>query len=361
MTLTPEQITNALAEPEMAAHLADLVYIQDEHLSIHRKKYGKGFTYLINNKDRVTDKKEIDRIKALVIPPGWKDVRISGIENGHLQSVGRDDKGRKVYRYHDLWNVLRNQTKFFKMSAFAKALPNMRKQLEKDLELNGMPLNKCLAIVLSVMDATHIRVGSEQYARRNKTYGLSTLRTKHVDDTADGIEFHFNGKKGVQQTKNIIDADLVELIHQCEEIPGWELFQYYDESGKHHGIDSGMVNDYIHRIGGEIFTAKDFRTWGATTTFFETVLELPKPESEKEKDKNILKGYDAAAEELGNTRAVCRQYYVHPEVPNIYQDDNFEPYRKKARNYKDKNHMTASERCVQEIIENFEIEFKLDE
>ena len=263
MTLTPEQITNALAEPEMAAHLADLVYIQDEHLSIHRKKYGKGFTYLINNKDRVTDKKEIKRIKALVIPPGWKDVRISGIENGHLQSVGRDDKGRKVYRYHDLWNVLRNQTKFFKMSAFAKALPNMRKQLEKDLELNGMPLNKCLAIVLSVMDATHIRVGSEQYARRNKTYGLSTLRTKHVDDTADGIEFHFNGKKGVQQTKNIIDADLVELIHQCEEIPGWELFQYYDESGKHHGIDSGMINDYIHRIGGEIFTAKDFRTWGA--------------------------------------------------------------------------------------------------
>ena len=224
-----------------------------------------------------------------------------------------------------------------------------------------MSLNKCHSLHLSLMDATHISVRSEQYASKNKTYGLSTLRTKHVDDTADGIEFHFNGKKGVQQTKNIIDADLVELIHQCEEIPGWELFQYYDESGKHHGIDSGMINDYIHRIGGEIFTAKDFRTWGATTTFFETVLELPKPETEKEKDKNILKGYDAAAEELGNTRAVCRQYYVHPEVPNIYQDDNFEPYRKKASSYKDKNHMTASERCVQEIIDNFEIEFKLDE
>ena len=361
MTLTPEQIQNALSTPEKAAHLADLVYIQDEHLNIYRKKHGRGFTYLIDNKDRVKDKENLKRIKSLVIPPGWKDVRISGVQNGHLQSVGRDDKGRKVYRYHDLWSVLRNQTKFFKLSAFAKALPGIRKRIDKDLELAGMPLNKCLAIVVSVMDATHIRVGNEQYARRNQTYGLSTLRTKHVEDTGSSISFEFKGKKGVQQTKNIIDKDLIALIHQCEEIPGWELFQYYDEQGNHHGIDSGLINDYIHEVAGEIFSAKDFRTWGATTTFFEKMIELPVPESDKERDKFILQGFDAAAEELGNTRAVCRQYYVHPELPSIYEDGKFESYRKKVSSYKDKNNLTASERCVQEIIENFEIEFKVED
>ena len=361
MTLTPEQIKEALSTPEMAAHLADLIYIQDEHLNIYRKKHGRGFTYLIDNKERVSDKKQLDRIKALVIPPGWKDVRISNLENGHLQSVGRDDQGRKVYRYHDLWSVLRNQTKFFKMTAFANALPKIRKRLSKDLELPGMPLDKCLAIVLSVMDSTHIRVGNAYYAKKNKTFGLSTLRTRHVEETGEGISFHFKGKKGVQQTKNIIEEELIELIHQCEEIPGWELFQYYDDKGGHHGIDSGMINDYIHEIAGEIFSAKDFRTWGASTTFFEKIIELPVPDTVKQRDKYILEAYDAASEELGNTRNVCRQYYVHPEIPNVYADEDFDRYRKKASQYKEKNMMTPTERCVQEIIQNFEIEFKLED
>jgi DNA topoisomerase-1 len=361
MTLTPEQIKEALSEPEMAAHLADLVYINDELLTIHRKKYGRGFTYLINNKETLKDKQELKRIKALVIPPGWHNVRISSVSNGHLQSVGRDDKDRKVYRYHDLWNILRNQTKFFKMSAFAKALPNIRQRLQEDLQLTGMPLNKCLAIVLSVMDLTHVRVGNEYYAKKNKTYGLSTLRTKHLKESNTGISFKFTGKKGVKQHTEIDDLELIELIHECEDIPGWELFQYYDEDGKHHGIDSGMINDYIHEIGGEIFTAKDFRTWGASTVFFEKMLELPKPTTEKETDKNMLAGYDAAAEELGNTRAVCRQYYVHPEIPNVYKESDFDRFRKKAKEYKDKNFLTPAELCVQEIIQNFEIEFKLEE
>ncbi len=360
MTLTPQQITEALSEPEMAAHLADLVYIQDEHLNIYRKKYGRGFTYLINNEKPVKDKKDLKRIKSLVIPPGWNDVRISGVENGHLQSVGRDDQGRKVYRYHDLWNVLRNQTKFFKMTAFAKALPSIRKRLDNDLGLTGMPLNKCLAIVLTVMDNTHIRVGNQQYARKNKTYGLSTMRTRHIEETHEGMLFEFKGKKGVQQTKNIIDKDLVILIQQCEEIPGWELFQYYDAHGDHHAIDSSMINNYIHEIAGDIFTAKDFRTWGATTTFFEKLCELPPATTSKEIDKNCLEAYDAAALELGNTRAVCRQYYVHPQVANVYEEKGFETYRKKANNYEGKNFLSPAERCVQEIIESFEIEFNVN-
>jgi DNA topoisomerase-1 len=360
MTLTPEQIREALSEPETAAHLADLVYIQDEHLTIHRKKHGRGFTYLINNNERVKDKEELKRIKSLVIPPGWSNVRISSVANGHLQSVGRDDKGRKVYRYHDLWNLLRNQTKFFKMSAFAKALPKIRKRLENDLALTGMPREKCLALVLTIMDLTHVRVGNQYYARKNKTYGLSTMRTRHLEEDSDGVSFHFKGKKGVEQTSTITDAQLVKLIHQCEEIPGWELFQYYDEKGRHHGIDSSMINDYIHEIAGDIFTAKDFRTWGATTTFFEKLIELPAPETQKERDKHLIASYDAAAEELGNTRAVCKQYYVHPEVHSIYEDEKFQLYREKMSSYNDHKRFSKAERCVQEIIENFEIEFKLE-
>ncbi|WP_194851237.1 DNA topoisomerase IB [Nonlabens antarcticus] len=360
MTLTPDQIKEALSEPELAAHLADLVYIHDELLTIHRKKHGRGFTYLINNKETLKDKEELKRIKALVIPPGWQNVRISSLANGHLQSVGRDDKGRKVYRYHDLWNILRNQTKFFKMSAFAKALPKIRKQLATDLQLPGMPLNKCLAIVLSVMDVTHVRVGNEYYAKKNKTYGLSTLRTKHLKESNNGISFKFKGKKGVEQNTAIDDPELIALIHECEDIPGWELFQYYDEDGDHHGIDSSMINNYIHEIGGEIFTAKDFRTWGASTVFFEKMIELPKATTKKEIDKTMLEGYDAAAEELGNTRAVCRQYYVHPEIPNVYKEDDFDRYRKKVKSYSEKNLMSPAERCVTEIIKNFEIEFKLE-
>ncbi|WP_124981042.1 DNA topoisomerase IB [Nonlabens xiamenensis] len=360
MTLTAEQIKECLTQPEMAAQMADLVYIQDQHLSIHRKKYGRGYTYLIDNKERLKDRSQLKRIKALVIPPAWQDVRISEVPNGHLQVVGRDDKNRKVYLYHDIWSLLRNQTKFFKMSAFAKALPKIRKRLDEDLKQEGMPLSKCLALVLSIMDETYIRVGNQYYADRNKTYGLSTMRTRHVEDTADGVRFNFKGKKGVEQSTAIEEPELVNLIHQCEEIPGWELFQYYDNDGKHHSIDSGMINQYMHEIAGEIFSAKDFRTWGATREFFKKMVELDEPNTKKEREKNLLKGYDAAAEALGNTRAVCRQYYVHPQVPSIYEDEAFGPYREKYTAYQDQTYFTASEKCVQEIIDQFEIEFSVE-
>lgn len=359
MTLTSKQIKECLTQPETAAQLANLVYIQDQHLSIHRKKHGKGYTYLLDNKVRLSDKEQLKRIKSLVIPPAWQEVRISKIPNGHLQVVGRDDKGRKVYLYHNIWSLLRNQTKFFKMSAFAKALPKIRKRLQKDLDLKGMPREKCLALVLSIMDLTYIRVGNQYYADKNKTYGLSTLRTKHVDEDEDGIQFSFTGKKGVQQNTTIEDPELIELIHQCEEIPGWELFKYYDKNGQHHSIDSGMVNDYLHEVAGEIFSAKDFRTWGASREFFEKTIELPLPKTDKERDENLLKGYDAAATALGNTRAVCKQYYVHPQITNIYKQDQFINYKEKIKSYKDGSFFTASEKCVQEIIDQFEIEFTL--
>ncbi len=360
MTLTAQQIKECLTEPEAAAHLADLVYIQDQHLSIHRKKYGRGFTYLVDNKTRLSDKDQLKRIKSLVIPPAWEKVRISKIPNGHLQVVGRDEKGRKVYLYHDIWSLLRNQTKFFKMSAFAKALPKIRKRLQQDLDQDQMTKEKCLALVLSIMDETYIRVGNQYYADKNKTYGLSTLRMKHVDDSNDKIQFSFTGKKGVSQKTTIDDPELVELIQECEGIPGWELFQYYDENGDHHSIDSSMINDYMHEIAGDIFSAKDFRTWGATREFFLKMIDLPEPTTVKEREKNILQGYDTAAEALGNTRSVCKQYYVHPQLPNVYAEGKFAPYRENYKNYTDTDLFAASEKCVQEIIDQFEIEFALN-
>ncbi|MBF4986052.1 DNA topoisomerase IB [Nonlabens mediterrranea] len=320
--------------------------------------YGRGFTYLIHNKERLVDKKQLKRIKSLVIPPAWSEVRISELPNGHLQVVGRDDKGRKVYLYHDMWSLLRNQTKFFKMSAFAKALPKIRKRLENDLNQDGMPKTKCLALVLSIMDQTYVRVGNQYYADKNDTYGLSTMRTKHVTNTDKGVLFSFTGKKGVPQETSIEDLDLVEHIHQCEEIPGWELFQYYDEKGRHHSVDSGMINDYIHDVAGEIFSAKDFRTWGATREFFSKLIELEPYENEKECEKNILKSYDAAADALGNTRTVCKKYYVHPQLPDTYRSGSFEKYRAKNNRLKDSKYFEAHEKCVQEIIADFEIEFR---
>ncbi|MGB5981264.1 MAG: DNA topoisomerase IB [Nonlabens sp.] len=358
MTLSTDQIKELLTEPEYAAQIADLVYINDRHLTIHRKKYGRGFSYLINNSERVKDKDQLKRIKSLVIPPAWQDVRISELSNGHLQVVGRDEKHRKVYLYHDLWTVLRNQTKFFKMSAFAKALPPLRKQLENDLGQPKMSLSKCLALVVTVMDQTNIRVGSQYYADKNKTYGLSTLRTRHVVEEDDHFRFEFTGKKGVQQTKELEDEELIKMIKECEEISGWELFQYYDENGKHHAIDSSMINAYIREIAGDIFSAKDFRTWGASREFFEYVSELDFTKDEKLREKQILEGFDAAAEALGNTRAVCRKYYVHPQLPSLYQDTGFKEYHENTTQFRDSDYFSKSEKWVKHLIDSFEIKFR---
>ena len=358
MTLSADQIKELLSEPEYAAQIADLVYINDQHLTIHRKKYGRGFSYLINNKERLKDRDELKRIKSLVIPPAWKEVRISELENSHLQVVGRDEKQRKVYLYHNLWTVLRNQTKFFKMSAFAKALPQLRAQLKKDLDQPKMTLSKCLALVVTVMDETNIRVGSQYYADKNKTYGLSTLRTRHVVQEDDHFRFEFTGKKGVEQTKELEDPELVKMIQECEEIPGWELFQYYDEHGKHHSIDSSMINEYIREIAGGIFSAKDFRTWGASREFFEKVSNFEYTQDNKKREKNILEGLDAAADALGNTRAVCRKYYVHPQLPNLYEKTGFEEYYHDTDKFRNSAHFSKTEKWVQYIIDSFEIEFR---
>lgn len=357
MTISEENLEEILSSPEEAARLADLIYVTHEHLKISRKRDKNGFSYDKNGKP-VKTKKLLNRINKLVIPPGWENVLIAEPENGHLQAVGRDEKNRKVYLYHDIWNKLRNETKFFKMASFANILPQIRKQVDIDLDGEEMTQRKVLALVIRLMEETHIRIGNECYARRNKTYGLSTLRTRHVKTTAQNMRFKFVGKKSKEHDITITDKKLIKLVNRCEEIPGWELFKYYDDRGNKHTIDSGMVNDYIHEISGDLFSAKDFRTWGATKIFFESLRESGYIADEKANAKNILTAYDAAAAGLGNTRAVCRSYYVHPAIVESYASGSIVPYFEKVETIKQKKTdlLSQTEKVIAEMLSNYEVE-----
>ncbi|WP_282086262.1 DNA topoisomerase IB [Aquimarina algiphila] len=349
----PKFFTQIIKEPKMVIDQLDLVYVNDKKLTITRSKHKKGFRYLLNG-IQISTKKDLDRIKSLVIPPAWNHVKIAAIDNGHLQAVGRDLKNRKQYRYHPLWNKIRNQTKFYKMTAFGKQLPKIRKQVDQDLEQEGWQKTKVLALIIRLMEETHIRIGNEQYAKRNKTYGLSTMRTRHVNIEKDKLKFEFVGKKGKKHSVTLRNKKLIRLVNRCEEIPGWELFQYYDERGEKHSIESSMVNEYLHNISGDLFTAKDFRTWAATTVFFETLMDLGVSTIEKEKQKNILKAYDVAATSLGNTRNVCRKYYVHPFVVSSYQDSSIKKVFDKIDNSDQLgNYFTHSEHAISKLLENY--------
>lgn len=358
MTLSEKKLDNILHSPEAAATFADLTYVTEEHLTIARRRDKKGFTYDRQGK-AVKTKKLLRRIEELVIPPAWEDVLIAEPPNGHLQAVGRDDKARKVYLYHENWNKLRSETKFFKMAAFANVLPQIRKQVDKDLDEKDMTQRKVLALVIRLMEETHIRVGNASYAKRNKTYGLSTLRTRHVKTSESSMRFKFVGKKGVKHDVTILDKELIDMVNQCEEIPGWQLFQFYDEDGKKDSVDSGMVNTYIHNISGNLFSAKDFRTWGATKIFFECLHDIGYIEDEKQNAKNLITAFDTAAEGLGNTRSVVRQYYVHPYLVDSYTTGAIVPYFEKVDHIKLKKSdlLSQSEMVIKEMLSKYEVAF----
>lgn len=356
MTISPEEINTLISDPSEAVNFAKLTYVSEEKLSIQRKKVGRGFSYLYQG-DRIKDDETIKRIKSLVIPPAWQEVRITHLKNGHLQVVGRDEKNRKQYIYHPTWSKLRNETKFFKMTAFGENLAKIRKQVDQDLDLPEMSQRKVLALVLRLMEETHIRIGNHYYAKKNKTYGLSTFRTRHVKTYKNKMKFEFIGKKGKEQAVTVKNKKLIKLVNQCEEIPGWELFKFYDENGDKHAIDSGMINEYIHEISGDSFSAKDFRTWSATKIFFETLLELGYTEEEKQNKKNLLQAFDASAEGLGNTRAVCRSYYVHPKVVNSYETGEIAPYFKEIKSEEKQDYVSLSEteKVILKMIKDYEV------
>lgn len=353
-----EDLSTLLSNPDIAAEKANLLYISEEELTIERRSKNGSFEFLKKGKP-IKRKKDLDRIKKLVIPPAWEEVKISPLENSHLQVIGKDAKGRKQYMYHPLWTQLRNQTKFYKMASFGKILPKIRKQVDEDLDLRGMPQRKVLALVVRLMEETHIRIGNSCYARENKSYGLSTLRSRHIEISRGKMKFNFIGKKGKEHSVSVHDKQLIKLVNRCEEIPGWEVFKYFDESGKKQVVDSGMVNEYIQEISGELFSAKDFRTWSATKIFFEELRNQGHTEDEKQIKSNILKACDITADALGNTRSVCRTYYIHPRVTEFYQSGEIVPYFKKVeRKRTSKPHFSQTEEVLLELISDFEIKLQ---
>jgi DNA topoisomerase I len=307
-----------LPGPVESAKAAGLRYVTDAKPGIKRKRSGTGFRYVGLDGKPLRDEEALARIKSLVIPPAWIDVWICPIANGHLQATGRDARGRKQSRYHPRWRQVRDETKYEHMVTFGKALPLIRERIEQDLSLAGLPRAKVLATIVRLMETTYIRVGNEEYARENKSYGLTTMRNKHVEVQGSAISFKFQGKSGVKHAIDLSDRRLARIVKRCQDLPGYELFQYLDAEGQHHAIDSADVNDYLREMSGEDFTAKDFRTWAGTMLTCAALRGCEVFETEVQAKKNVLTVTKLVAASLGNTPSVCRKCYIHPAILECY-------------------------------------------
>ncbi|HKQ37124.1 MAG TPA: DNA topoisomerase IB [Verrucomicrobiae bacterium] len=307
-------------EPVQAARSAGLRYVTDDEPGFTRQGRGKAFRFLDANGSALRDKEHLARIKSLAIPPAWTDVWICPSANGHLQATGRDARGRKQHRYHPRWREVRDETKFTRMIAFAHALPKIRKRIRADLKLAGLPRNKVLATVVRLLEVSLIRVGNDEYARDNRSYGLTTMRDHHVDISGGRMRFNFRGKSGKRHAIDIHDPHLAKIVKQCQDLPGQEIFQYIDDDGTQQDVKSEHVNEYLREITGQDFTAKDFRTWAGTVLAAIALRELEKFDSQTQAKKNVLRAIEAVAERLGNTPAICRKCYVHPMVLDAYMD-----------------------------------------
>jgi DNA topoisomerase-1 len=307
-----------ISDPVGSAKAAGLRYVNDRGPGIRRKRAGKHFSYVGTDGKPIRDPDELKRIRALAIPPAWTDVWISPLPRGHIQASGRDAKGRKQYRYHARWREVRDETKYARMIAFGQALPRIRERTDRDLSLPGLPREKILATVVSLLETTFIRVGNEEYARENKSFGLTTMRNRHVDVEGGEIEFKFRGKSGKDHNISIRDRQLARIVKRCQDLPGQELFQYLDENGDRQTVDSDDVNQYLQEITGQEFTAKDFRTWAGTMLATLALQEFETFDSEAQAKTNVLRAIESVAERLGNTPSVCRKSYVHPTVIDAY-------------------------------------------
>ena len=296
-----------------------LLYVNDDDPGLRRIKSGDGFDYRDPDGDRVDDARTLDRIRALAIPPAWTDVWICPSTRGHIQATGRDQRGRKQYRYHEGWRRDRDGLKFGRMIAFGRALPKLRAQVEKDLARRGLPRDKVVAAVVRLMELTLIRVGNEAYAKENKSFGLTTLRDRHARLSSVGGAFQFKGKSGVVHTTGFRDRRLARIVKACQDVPGQRLFQYLDDDGQRRSVESADVNAYIRAAMGEDFSAKDFRTWAGTLAAARALCLIPKATSATEAKRNVNTCVKAVAGLLGNTAAVCRGSYIHPLVLESYQ------------------------------------------
>jgi DNA topoisomerase I len=297
-----------------------LRYTTDRKPGIRRTRHGSTFRYHAVDGRRITSAEELARIRSLVIPPAWEDVWICTDPLGHLQATGRDARGRKQYRYHPKWRVVRDETKYERLLGFAQTLPRIRERADRDTRRSGMTREKVLATVVQLLERTLIRVGNDEYAKQNRSFGLTTLRDGHVDVRGGRLRFTFKGKSGVAHEIQLDDRRLARIVRACREIPGYDLFQYYDEDGERQAIGSADVNAYLKEISGEEYTSKDFRTWAGTVHAAEVLRACGPCRSETEGKRNIVRAVESVAKRLGNTKAVSRKCYIHPTVFDAYVD-----------------------------------------
>ncbi len=312
---------NLITDPKQIAKEARLRYITDRSTKGYSRIItGDKTTFIDPSGKPVTEQILIDRLEKVYIPPAWKNVWISPDEKGHIQAVGYDEKGRKQYVYHTDWLAMCQEHKFNKVLFFGENLPRIRRRVKQDMELRGLPKEKVVATVVWLLQNTFIRIGNKEYAKTNQSYGLTTLRMKHVDLHKDSVTFSFKGKSGVMHEVDIEDPRVVKTIRKCVELPGYELFQYVSEDKQRKRIDSGDVNEYLHEITGEEFTAKDFRTWGGTMVAALTLDTLGIFDTPKAMQKNIRTAVKTVSEHLRNTATVCKKYYIHPTVISSYEN-----------------------------------------
>ncbi len=328
--------------PAESAKEAGLRYVSDADPGILRKRRGKGFTYVEVNGETIRDAKVLARIKSLAIPPAWTNVWICPSANGHLQATGRDAKGRKQSRYHPRWREVRDETKYERMLIFGAALPNIRERVERDIKLPGLPRHKIMATIVRLMETTLIRIGNEEYAKANHSYGLTTMRDHHAEVNGWTVTFKFKGKSGKRHMIDVSDRRLAKIIRQCQDIPGYELFQYVDEDGMHHTIGSADVNEYLREISEQDFTAKDFRTWAGSVLAYATLKDLEPFESASQAKKNVVQMIKDVAARLGNTPSVCRKCYVHPTLLECYIAGTMSGILKRNRNHHARKSSAAS-------------------
>ena len=319
MLLDPETVAQ-INQPAESARIVGLNYVTDDTPGIRRERSGSGFRFRGPRGKIIRETATLRRIKSLAIPPAWTDVWIAVDPEGHLQATGRDDRRRKQHRYHPRWREIRDETKYARMIAFARVLPQIRQRVEHDLSLQGLPRNKVFATIVRLLELSLIRVGNDEYARENESFGLTTMRDRHVDVNGSLLRFHFRGKAGKWHNVDIHDRRLAKIVRSCQELPGQELFQFVDDDGQRQDVRSGDVNEYLREISGADFTAKDFRTWAGTVLAAMALREFEKVDSKAQAKKNITQAIEAVARRLGNTPAICRKCYVHPHVIDSYLD-----------------------------------------
>jgi DNA topoisomerase-1 len=345
LTSSPEHVDSANA--------AGLRYVSDSMPGVRRKRNGRGFSYVGLNGGTITSRAEIKRFRSLVIPPAWTQVWICPLEDGHLQVTARDARGRKQYRYHPDFRAHRDNTKFERLFEFGEVIWKIREKVEEDVLQSGLPRNKVLATVVWLLEKTLIRVGTEELSRENKSYGLTTLRRRHVEIDGAQLRFEFRGKSGVAHAVSVTDTQIARIVQRCHELPGEILFKFLDDDGRRQDIEAEHVNEYLRDATGADVTAKDFRTWAGTMDAAGYLRELGPAKNKKEAERNVVQAIDHTAKRLGNTRTVCRKYYIHPVLIEAYLRGETlppPPARRKVKNRKPGGRLRKHEQQVLEFL-----------